>query len=156
MASGQRRVLAQVLVQGTGGWVEGVRLAQLAGGSFWCWCTRGAYKLLKCRCKYLTAWCCQFKLKPLPQKLRNPTARRTYRQHSPPPTDTRKRWRVWGQMDIAQGHAWIDNKGAFLERGSETFLYDCTLPGRVPGGRVSAFPPSRLYANGGRMGKLGN
>lgn len=31
--------------------------------------TRGAYKLLKCRCKYLTASCCQFKLKTLPQKL---------------------------------------------------------------------------------------
>lgn len=49
--------------------------------------TRGAYKLLKCRCKYLTASCCQFKLKTLPQKLQldKQTRHKLLQSSLPPP-----------------------------------------------------------------------
>jgi len=90
--------------------------------------TRGAYKLLKCRCKYLTAWCCQFKLKPLPQKLRNQMEATPIDSAPVPITETH------GIKSL--GHKWILHKKSMrgltikaAGRGIKTFLYDCTLSG---------------------------
>lgn len=95
--------------------------------------TRGAYKLLKCRCKYLTASCCQFKLKTLPQKLQlDKQTRHKLLQSSLtplllpaltalPPQFTHMIWLTdnVGQMDISLANVWINSNS----NNDKSFLF---------------------------------